>query len=346
MARIEIAGGLDNTLVRFNAYGAGISADFIGRDGKPAGASLALLGGGQPASKTPMYVNQDRLIQKMRDLPTAYPKSWQFLYNAHLQTVWNGKRDPRQVGKPEKTYPPRRADALQQTAQLDNFDFISDYYSLPYSGLPAPNLLQKSDAEKHLSQLAAEQDSSWKQSGGIFLVRHNRWYREDRTELTEEEAASLSKQYKKVETDRHDSLSLSFSLPRLVTLVKSVSFWKQLNGLTWLTPKLSSEERRKQRDKNGSYSPPFYRDAEKIVNSYSLLSFLAELPEDAVRLLSKGKLPVSALPESLRVRAQAVAPELLFLPESGLEQALLKVDWSEDFMQRLSLKLIAPESAP
>ncbi len=132
-------------------------------------------------------------------------------------------------------------------------EFIADYYSIPYRPLTTQewDAKVKDNVEEDLNDLAKEYDCSWKrQSENLFLIRNNRWYREDNLEVPlqiADELETLSQQAKRVSFPNEESAEMYRILEMASVASARLSKWQIASGLYYLV----REERVPQFNKLG-----------------------------------------------------------------------------------------------
>lgn len=139
-----------------------------------------------------LMLDQNPLIETLRwrkDAPKgkAVPDEWKRLIAYQQSRVWPNAlppvpRDTLHAWKPAVS----RAAQLEWLGDQGHMEFVADYYSR--GGYSMPEAQRKTPLtrplEKELNEIAARRDVSWKKSlDGIYLVRDNRWYRDDRLEV-------------------------------------------------------------------------------------------------------------------------------------------------------------------
>ncbi len=130
---------------------------------------------------------------------------------------------------------PRLPDMLGKLAPTT--EYIADYYSLPYRPLTQQewDAKLKDTVEEDLNDLAKEYDYSWKkQSSNLFLIRDNRWYRDDNLEVpvqVADELDELSRRAERVSFSDANSAGLYQVLEAASFAATRLSKWQIANGL-------------------------------------------------------------------------------------------------------------------
>ncbi len=169
---------LVDTYILFENVGRYVSADVLNANGDTltAGFSLDV----KSFDESPVFpLEQYGLPSQVKKMGRNAPAVWKELSAYQESRFW-----PNDL--PAKTYPnPRnRAKILEWLADLGHVEFVSDYYSL--RGLSQSTQLPDNlslPLTEELNKCAVEQDLSWKQQGGVYLFRSNRWYRDDGLEV-------------------------------------------------------------------------------------------------------------------------------------------------------------------
>jgi len=135
---------------------------------------------------SPGWKRQADSVLKMGD---AAPPEWKRLAAFQRSRVWPNTL-PKLPPEDQSTWHP----AISRAAQTDwlgergHMEYVCDYYSRGGYEMPEAQkkLLVKRPLATEMDEMAAKRDVSWvKDADGIYLVRDNRWYREDNLEVPE-----------------------------------------------------------------------------------------------------------------------------------------------------------------
>lgn len=175
--------------------------------------------------------------------------------------------------------PERWVDVARHAAKAYQFDYISDYYSLPYKPMEQKILDTKNvPLEAHLNKISTEQDRSWKKPGEIVLFRHNRWYRDDFLEAPSEKVSAFVEKHKPLfgseSAKLRDAKSIQKYLDACTELVQNYSLWQIANGLHYYVQEDALEAA--DAALQGDYQP-LAGLTEAVLKHYRLLSFYATL---------------------------------------------------------------------
>lgn len=240
------------------------------------------------------------------------PRSWLRFAKDQKKTFWTGD-----FGKVvSEVMPQRWVDVVQQAAKCYQFDYISDYYSLPYKPMQKNPLNPKLvPIEEHLNRISTEQDRSWKKQGNIVLFRHNRWYREDYLEARDKKVSVFVKKHKSVfgglAAKAVDPASVESYLNACTELIQEFSLWNIANGLRYYVQEdaLAADDKALENDYQ-----PIAGMSETVLQHYHLLTFYATLtPEQKTACLSKGLLSSDLNPTQIQSLIAAAPAKALTL---------------------------------
>lgn len=228
-----------------------------------------------------------------------------------------------------------RISDLEKMAEEDHLEFVSDYYSLPisYGYGPTPRLspLVKEELNRldtRLNVLAANEDLSWKPTHEkIYLLRNNRWYRDDRLEVPSPLLQRWLKQnvrelVKNPPPIMLEGEPLRHLLDWQAEVETNLTPWQLFYGLRWATV---PAEQRKEYGWDLQFMSPSTADAKhryspfkRLVNAsfsarYHLLQFYATLTEEQRAALLGSNLDFTALSADRQQQAFFLQPLLVAL---------------------------------
>ena len=134
-----------------------------------------------------LMLNQLPLAKAVEKMGVAAPDEWKRLAAYQRAYIWPNIL-PKLPPEDQSVWHP----AISRAAQTDwlgekgHMEYISDYYSHGGYAMPAEqrNLPVKRPLATELDEMAAKRDVSWtKDADGVYLVRNNRWYRDDGLEV-------------------------------------------------------------------------------------------------------------------------------------------------------------------
>ncbi len=296
------------------------------------------------------HPNHEGLFQafQMERRPlTALPTNWRKLLDYQRSTFWKEQKRP--WPPPQILEAKDRADVLSWLGKNAGIEFISDYYTQGTSRLlPSEKAKEKVRPPGiELNHLALENDVSWKKSGDFYLVRSNRWYRNDRLEAPESVLAEWDNPWKKdgdlaVVTDYGQGAKgfkqFRERLDREAKVISSLTLWQLMNGFRYgvppsLKPLVSPDqldvylrfeekvhpqnqmtESSKRQIVDGQSHPQVYY-ASAMLNNLFVLQFYASLDPLQRDHVLKGELPVETLTSAQREAVFVILPELIPLTE-------------------------------
>ena len=255
-----------------------------------------------------------RMVAKVSTQMThGIPKNWQRLLRYQNKTIW-------------KNEPPKKYDIyilmnsptselLKSLTEQKQEDVLADSYAernrsptseetrLSWKSIPTEALL---------NQLAAESDYSWmRRPDKLYLVRNNRWYRDDMTQvpvalMTEWrkrlEQETIERKGKKKETEEEKAARI---LDWGTRFLADLSVFQIAYGL-----RCSLDERQG----GGGYDyrsadyemTPFSEYAEATLRNYRLLRFYSLLNENQKVAFRRGNLPLAQLSPAQWVKAESL----------------------------------------
>jgi hypothetical protein len=280
-------------------------------------------------------------IQKLGD---TVPAKWKELAAYQASRVWPNDL-PQTLSS--ATFPPQgkyRADVLDWLADQAGIEFVADYYTQRDSS-------QMSDVEKAhpltgnlketLDIVAKHQDVSWlRTEEGIYLVRNNCWYRDDRLEIP---TAWLQRWHRQLETlkvvpaDRMkgarvydldtDPVHLKARMDWETDIASKLTDW-QLPSLVWAAMEQIMPASTKDQtayfsmpDTPASASSasvkvigfPFAAVGTTLLQELSIVRFYAGLTEAQREALVIGQLSLSTLSPAQQEQVRYLSPTLPYL---------------------------------
>ena len=134
-----------------------------------------------------LMLNQAPLTEAVQKMGASAPDEWKRLAAYQRGRVWPNIL-PELATEDQSAYHP----LVSQAGQIDwlgeqgHMEYVCDYYS--HGGYAMPDEQRKLPVKRplatELDEMAAKRDVSWtKDADGIYLVRNNRWYRDDDLEV-------------------------------------------------------------------------------------------------------------------------------------------------------------------
>ncbi len=140
------------------------------------------------APSTPLLMlKQEPLARAVQQMGKEAPEEWRRLAAYQRSRVWPNAL-PKLPPDDHTAYHP----SISRAAQMDwlgergHMEYVCDYYSRGGYEMPAAQkkLPVKRPLATELDEMAARKDVSWtKDADGVYLVRDNRWYRDDGLEV-------------------------------------------------------------------------------------------------------------------------------------------------------------------
>jgi hypothetical protein len=125
------------------------------------------------------------IVDRVRKLGSAASPTWKALAAFQASRIWpNEKVHLNGVVIP----PPARVEELAAIGATGDMEYVADCYSRVTSPLSegARSILGAMPGKQALDRIAEEQDCSWKQnSDNVYLMRNNRWYRDDNLQVSD-----------------------------------------------------------------------------------------------------------------------------------------------------------------
>ena len=277
---------------------------------------------GGPELHVRTYLNIPAFTVDHRDIPAVaerernIPKAWVTLIEYQNQTFWNKSLSKTKVAE---RVTPRLSDVVDLMAKKTGSDFITDDYSLPQRPLDTGEKGYKwsNPINEELDKIAAQYDVSWRTDDKVILIRNNRWYRDDRLEVTDPLITRLSKiaEY----TKGNFSVPLSPENLQVYGIMQQSSFaaenfslWQLANGLYFYTdenrvPALQEQNEKTLKDSN---CQPFSDIAQiAFVYNKTCLFYAGLTSQQRLLLLSVG-VPFASLTNLQRQLLSSAAPQI------------------------------------
>ncbi len=320
--RFKFADSLDfdHAVVLFTNGGFSLQASVYFPDGSTCGTAFGVNIPPVPELYAAMP-DHTRLAALADQLGKSAPSAWRELAAIHKSRVWQNEL-PKDPKSPRSRYS-RQAD-LDWLGRKSGIEFVSDYYS--HGGVPMlsvdANRPVPGPVDDQLDLQAVQHDQSWKKtSDNIYLVRNNRWYRDDRLEAPAPLLRRWLSQKAKDEAD-HSAAAGTLTEQRSAALrkqldwesevVTSLSRWQIETGLMLYQPDDNTDAQRKRFEQsasvpsgNGSQSDqvmynsivllPFAQDAARMHTQYRTDLFYACLSPAKRQAVIDGSLLLSTL---------------------------------------------------
>ncbi len=325
----------DAAMARLTNGGINVMAGFTLPDGRDTGTAFDGNLPGVSAAMPLLTPDQSRLPGIVQRLGKEAPEGWKQLAAYQQSKVWRNT-PPDKVTLRERQR--RRTETLQWLGNTANVEYVADYYSRSGSGMTSA---EKADTPKRTPQaefdaLAAALDVSWKQVDSVYLVRDNRWYRNDWLEVP---ASTLRRwqPFLALRPEKHapSDATRALTQQRLRKLcdwqadvVNALSPWQIGWGLKYAQIELSGEtteafvkrQPKKQRltHEDGTATEytlpwedyPFWEPVEALLNHYKLAQFYAALDTGARTALLQDGLDFASLPADAQAQALYLIPNL------------------------------------
>jgi hypothetical protein len=300
-------------------------------------ADVATVRVGTGTEAISLLLDHTALAEEVKRLGNAAPEIWKTLAKYQTSRIWkNSLPAPPKI---IKIPPPRRAEILAWLAKKADIEFVADYYSVPGQTNLAPDTLPLSrPVTEELDARALEQDFSWKRSNTLYLIRSNRWYRDDFVEIPE----PTLKRWRSLRAPDVSANTAAPNTPLAVPdpavlrtlvrkqldweaeVVQTLSPWQIANGLKW-----AADESRGKRDSDPdrkSEPPqkmpfdaevlPFFADADRILQQRRTLLFYGGLTADERERLLSGSLVFDTLTPAQKEQVLYLLPLLATLPRT------------------------------
>ncbi len=304
----------------------------------------------------------DGIISFLKEYPKYSTPRLQLLAKYYKNRVWNNVLPV--VNKKYLNFNlirPARWQKLRWVTEKGGAEFISDYHATFGYKMSEAEMKQpmKRTLEEELNELSVLHDLSWKKTNNsIYLVKNNKWYRDDYMEVPSEYLVKLRKaelpntigevadSSLKTDIQAKSGVTIASSkqakiskmrlwLDRAADIVANLSPWQIGKGLKYYVPEDSKEladslkmlEQRQmnlevERTSRSGYrgiSGLFLQDAEYILARYRTILFYSSLSKaNRTKLLGEG-LPFEELNADQRDRSIWILPKIEILLKQGDE---------------------------
>jgi len=316
----------NKALLRFSNTGFAVSVSIALPNGD-ATSTHELFVGNAPETLA-IWLNHQPLADVVDQMGKKAPPNWKQLTAYQKRLVWKNLPPTK---KPNIALRPRRADALHHIGEQANIEFVSDYYAL--YGSPLSNQ-EKSAPLKHslteeLALFAVEQDSSYKKrNDNVYLVRNNRWYRDDNLEVSPTLLKRWYAPNKGLDPrDRRINFSALPSLEQtrrqidwMADVTGELDLYQICNGLMYFSPEkedtLIISKQSKAGDEGEEAKPvsdlrdtfPFLDDVSRILHQYRTIRFYAGLDASMRTAILENRLPFLSLTVAQQKEAISLMP--------------------------------------
>ena len=317
---------------------------------------------------SPMH---DALPSVLKSFPKWSTPGLVQLANYYKVSVWQNELPK---GVPNRSERRSRSDMLFRIASKGGVEIVSDYHSnacIPMDETEKSASL-KHKVEVELNEASFLHDASWKKSvDGVFLVRNNRWYRDDYLEAPSDYLKKWLKEdlpidpkmtftidLKRVQVK--DSIKFDMMrkrMERVSEIVQNLSPWQIAFGLCYFIPSERDEMSVSvkeatigRRDKPDGLPThrykdeglPFYKLSAYILDHYRTCLFYASLSKENRDLLMQGELPYAQLNADQRTAVEYIIPSLELRRRQGdeMDTVLLSMIVSSIDTKSITGKLI------
>jgi hypothetical protein len=331
----------DTTLVQFNNFGDSVSVKLWAIQGKDVSPNTDDIFGfdvGLCPDAYALPLHHDKLAEAVKKMGDKAPPVWKELTAYQTSRVWPD--DPPHALRPNIS-PFRgayRADVLDWLADHTGIEFVADYYA--YGGTPLKAEEKRrpviGGVKEKFDALARDQDVSWRRTGeGIYLVRNNRWYRDDRLEVPDTLLQGWLQQMEALKVDppdpqrgfanyKENPVHFKACLDWAAGITSKLTDGQILTGLCWAAMERPaaanpapgsavSGQSAKQMPKARETVYPFMVVSELIETEPGTLRFYASLDVTQRAALIADRLPLSSLSPAQQQQVRSLAPIQTYL---------------------------------
>lgn len=293
-----------------------------------------------------MRPNHEQLAHYVSVTKDNFPAGWTKLAKAHQTRIWENKKVPiERNGKK-----PARSDMQLWLVRHKNIEIISDFYSALSQRMTDQEkaLAPIGTTEIELNRIASLHDVSWKQTGGVYLVRNNRWYRDDLLEVPEKRLEQIQRKANAITMGEMRKAALKTpigdymrdQLDALADAANTLSPWQLFNGLPWditVAERLKKLQEANKTNKplgdwrtNGGL-PPFIADyyftsfSDLIMEQYETLRWYATLDKKQRKALLEGTLLFGSMSQSQQQSLLYAQPLVKIALDNSIKSVVLKV---------------------
>ena len=280
-------------------------------------------------------LDQKMAAQGFSSLTKETSENWKRLLRYQNKTVWKNK-------KPQKTdrsllLSSSTPEILKAMSEQKQEEFLSDYYTEKnlFPVREAQRLKWKATAtEGLLDQLAEDRDYSWtRRPDKLFLIRNNRWYRDDALQVSKELRKAWIKQLdqEKVERKNKEESQEEKAVHVLEwgnRLLSNLSPYQIAHGLQF---SVDEKEGGGYDDTKADYEmTPFAEYAEATLKNYRVLRFYSSLTEEQKTAFKTGVLPLYDLTPAQWAKAESLLIKTPTTKEEAAKSVLLLVPLREN----------------
>ncbi len=311
---------LEGACLQFKASSSDVSVTLIAKEKPPRLTTLSL----PPVvtiSSLAMPLDHRTLASLTEGMKHRIPEGWEPLVRAQQKRVWkNDPPTPEQkkldlIGEGTPLAERHRPDVLSWIALKTEMEFIADDYSTVSSPLLLEQKKQplKFSRDATLNLYAEAQDFSWKQrETSLYLIRSNRWYRDDEMEVP---PLLMKRWLKRREEDRKNEppprslAQIRRQLEWGVELTSQLTIFQIAYGLMFFV----DEPGDVQKEAYNLDQPwqPFGDIAGSTLQHFHLIKFYSSLTKEQQNSLLDGRLSLQTLNEKQFSDALRLCPDLI-----------------------------------
>jgi len=297
----------DDNIVTFTNTGASLISYRVEKDGtrRSTGFSLSL---SLPVELAVLCPDHGFLADKVSPSNRDVRTHWRTLAQNHRQVRW--KNDP---PKPTRLSfpPPRRADVINEWGKNRGMEYIADYYSRPCFPQKEESKITQMNLSvtEELNRFAKEQDVSWKKrEDGLYLFRNNRWYRDDKLEVSNAGIRQLLASGTEFAKAKESAQKLKAQLNWASEIFRTLTPYQIFNGLRWYS--IEKDNWHKGATVPYHFIRPFSMICDYIAEEYSLVTIYSGLSNEQQALLLGSRLDWNTLNPTLKEQVISLAPHL------------------------------------
>jgi hypothetical protein len=278
-----------------------------------------------------LRIKHGRLKFFFRSLKDKTPPAWRTLDKFAAASVW---KTP-EVKKPypqwfqqfqRQFYRESLPEVLNRLHETTGAEFVVECPTVPYNmsrngakittTVPPMTAKMPTDIDQILPVLADKEDKSWRKSEeGIFLMRGNRWYRQDAAIVPETKLLAWRKTLaaQKVKVGEVAAPQSPEEIRQMMDLdseiVTALSVWQIAEGLKLVSVLLPPDPEDPKAPPRWTH--PFAQMSLRLLRSRHTLHWYAGLNPNLRDLLLQGRLPASALTSAHQSQLAFIFPDVL-----------------------------------
>ncbi len=280
----------------------------------------------------PLYLDHPKLPENVRSLGKSATADLRLLAKYQEATFWPSEKPAvLPVTGNNRCF----LQMLRRLASNTTIEFVTDCYFKKCDLMTLDELARPvGNVNDELNSMAVATDVSWKQTQlGITLIRNNRWYRDDATQVPQSALAEILARNFRLATvnsggnnDKNSQNPARLQAEDDATLLQTYSPWQLTVGIAWYIGQGNELEAIGSKTNNSMPNLPLARLADRVMREYSSLMLYHGFDAPSRTALFSTGLPVRSLPDQMvkQLAGLVTDPGSLFTQDVSITFAHMK----------------------